>query len=156
MEIRKLDVNSLSVPEILSLLEIARGLSSMRPDWGQVKRELARFDAWGFYDREALIGYTLVNCPGSYLGGSAQIVELKYRWDYNRESTVAWMLCEVARAYQGASDLIVMDVHIRQDLNVGLYRKLGFANSVMRSPLGRDRMVMFSQLDSLLKNGFNA
>ena len=151
MEIRKIDVDALSVPEILSLLEIARGISSVQPDWMLLKRELARYEAWGFYDRKVVLGYALISGSSPYLGGSVQIVELKYRWEYNQESTVAQMLREIARTYQGSSDFLVMDIDLRRDLNRNLYQKLGFTTSVMQSPMGRDHGVLFAQMDSLLK-----
>ena len=98
-----------------------------------------------------LLGYALISGSSPYLGGSVQIVELKYRWEYNQESTVAQMLREIARTYQGSSDFLVMDIDLRRDLNRNLYQKLGFATSVMQSPMGRDRGVLFAQMDSLLK-----
>lgn len=155
MEIGKMDVDALSVPEILSLLEIAQGVSSAQPDWSLLKQKLARYDAWAFYDRKVLLGYVLVNDSSPYLDGSAQIVELKYRWEYNQESTVARMLYEIARIYQGSSDYLVMDINIRRDLNRDQYKKLGFAISAMQSPMGWDHRVLLAQTDSLLKNGFD-
>ena len=156
MELRKIAVDSLSLPEILSLLEIAQGLSPMRPDWKRLKQELARYDAWGFYENQELFGYALVNYPSPYFGGSVQLAALRYRWQYNREAVIGQMICQLAGAYREVSDLMVMDIDIRHDLNLGLYKKLGFSNSLMRSPLDRDHAVLVSGLDSLLKNRFNA
>ena len=155
MELRKIAVDSLSLPEILSLLEIARGLSQMRPDWNQLKGELTRYDAWGFYENQELFGYALVNPSSAYFGGSVQLAALRYSWQYNRESVIGQMICRLAGAYREASELMVMDIDIRHDLNLGLYKKLGFSNSLMRSPLDRDHAVLVSGLDSLLKNRFD-
>ncbi|MGN0385164.1 MAG: hypothetical protein ACI4EX_04710 [Lachnospiraceae bacterium] len=156
MELKKIIVDSLSVSEVLSLLEIAQGFSLERPDWKRLKQELARYDAWGFYDREELFGYALVNCRSPYFEDSIQIAELKYRWQYNQEAVIARIICALARVYQNTSNLVVMDVDIRHDINCGLYKKIGFTTSVMRSPLDRNRAVLLSNLDSLLKNGFSA
>ena len=156
MEIRKLEPDSLPIPEILTLLEIARGLSSAQPRWELLKRELEQYDAWAFYERGMLLGYGLVNCFSSYFGGSVQVVELKYRWEYNQESTVTGMLCQIARIYRDKSDRMVIDIDIRRDLNRDLYQKLGFIPSVIPSLKDRNHKVLFTQLDSLLKNGFNA
>ena len=156
MEIRKIEADCLSVSEILSLLEISRGISLVRPQWVLLMRELEQYDAWAFYDRETLLGYALANCADPCLAGSVQVVELKYRWEYNQEATVTQMLCQLARIYRDRFDLLVMDIDIRRDLNRGLYQKLGFSSSMIPSLKAWDHDVLFAQMDSLLKNRFNA
>lgn len=151
MELRILCAEDLSVPEKLSLLEIAQGISPARPDWKQLKRELSRYRICGFYDGERLFGYALVNDRSPYLGGSVQIVELRYLWQYNQEAAVAQMIRAVSQAFQDAARFLVMDVDRRGNVNLQLYRKLGFAPSTMRSPLSRNHVVLLAGMQSLLE-----
>ena len=59
-------------------------------------------------------------------------------------------------AQGGHGPLRLRQHDIRRDLNRGLYQKLGFIPSVIPSLKDRNHKVLFTQLDSLLKNGFNA
>lgn len=156
MEIRKMDVDSIPVRDLLALLEIARGLSPVPADWLQLKQKLAQYDTWFFYDGSVLLGYALVNSASPYFGGSVQFMELKYRWEYNQEAIIAGMISAIARSYQGTSDWMVIQVDTLRDLNCSLYQKMGFSGSAMQSPLGQGYALLYSKLDSLLESGFHA
>ena len=152
LEIRKLRADALPVPQILSLMEIYQGISLTRPDWPRLKDALSRHPLWGFFHGEELIGYALVNEKTAYFQNSIQLVDLRYRWQYNQEATVAWMLRAIGEAYQGQSAQMVLDIDLWRDLNRQLYQKLGFQKTIMRSPMGQDHGVFIASLDTLLTN----
>ena len=77
-------------------------------------------------------------------------MDLRYRWEYNQEATVIWMLRAIGEAYQDRSAQMVLDIDLRRDLNLGLYQKLGFEKTIMRSPMGQDHGVFIASLDTLL------
>lgn len=57
MEIKRLNADALSAPEILSLLEIARSFCAAKPDWPQLRRRLGAGEAWGFFDGASSTGH---------------------------------------------------------------------------------------------------
>ena len=152
MEIRKLQADALPVSQILSLLEIFQGISPSRPDWQRLKATLLRHCLWGFFDGEKLIGCALVNENTAYFQNSVQLMDLRYRWEYNQEATVVWMLRAIAAVYQSQAAQMVLDIDTRRDLNLGLYQKLGFEKTIMRSPMGPHHGVFIASLDTLLTN----
>ena len=150
MEVRKLQADTLPVSQILSLLEIFQGISPARPDWQRLKSALLRHCLWGFFDGEKLIGCALVNENTAYFQNSIHLMDLRYRWEYNQEATVIWMLRAIGEAYQDRSAQMVLDIDLRRDLNLGLYQKLGFQKTIMRSPMGPHHGVFIASLDTLL------
>ena len=149
MEIKRLNMDCLSVSQMVALVDIARGISAAPPDWNELQKKLSRFDAWGFFDREELVGYGLVSGERPYLSGSVLLAELKYRWQYNREPEVCRMICQLSRQYRQSAQMIVVDINPRRDLNLTLYQKLGFKPSMIRSPLKRGNMVLVCRIDAL-------
>ena len=149
MEIRIISVDRVSVPEALALLDIARGVSIHRPDWQKLKRELQRFDLCGIYDERQLVGFAQVNDHSPYFGGSVQIMGLRYLWQYHQENQVAEMVRGVARLYRGRAAWMVMDVDTKRDFNCPVYKNLGFQTSAMRSPFGRQNVVLLCSMESL-------
>ena len=149
VEIRKMDVDGLTIQEIIALLDIAQGASLRRPDWRKLKRELAQFELCGIYQAEQLAGYALVNSRSCYLPKSAQIVTLRYLWQYNQAPLIAEMIRGVGALYRDAQWMI-LDVNARQDFNIPLYKNLGFQASAMRSSLGREHTVMLCPMAALL------
>ena len=150
MEMKRISPDSLCVSQIVSLVELAQGLATTPPDWDSLKLKLTQYDAWGFFDREELVGYGLVNGKSSYFGGGIQLVELRYRWQYNEESEIAWMIRSLARAYQDSANLMVLDVNIRRDINRELYRKLGFKSTMMHSPFVQGNSVLICDIKGLI------
>ena len=156
MEIRKLSENGLPSNQALALLEIAQGIALIRPDWEKLRRTLFQYDVNGFFDDQTLIGYAKVNSHSAYFGGSVQIMELRYDWQHNQERFIAEMIVSLARSYQQMSSLLVMDVDAQRDFNVAFYQKMGFTRSVMPSPLGKNRVVLLANMESLLNCGIHA
>ena len=152
VEMKRIDVQSLHISQIVSLVEIARGISSTAPEWSALEQKLSRYDSWGFYDRGELVGYALADGKSPYCGGSVRLAELKYRWQYNREEDISWMLCQLAMEYRLSQRWMVMDMNQRLELNLELYQKLGFKASLMPSPLGRENVVMVCPLELLTRN----
>ena len=150
MELRKIRVDALKRTEIISLMEIAQGIDRTPPDWESLRTRLTRYDAWGFYQGEELVGYGLVHGKNAYLSGSIQLAELRYRWQYNQEPMVAWMIRSLAGAYENTASHMVLDVNTRRDINGPLYRKLGFQPTMMRSPISRDNSVLICRIKDLI------
>ena len=156
MEIRKLSADELPGSQALALLEIAQGIALIRPDWEKLRRTLFQYDVNGFFDDQTLIGYAKVNNRSAYFGGSVQIMELRYDWQHNQERFIAEMILSLARSYRQMSNLLVMDVDAQRDFNVAFYQKMGFTRSVMPSPLGKNRVVLLANMESLLNCGIHA
>ncbi len=154
MEIRKIFVNTLSLPEVLALLDIAQGIAVRRPDWQELKQALRQFELCGIYDGAQLVGYAQVNAHSPYFGGSIQILSLRYLWPYNHESQIAEMIHGIAELYRGQSPWMVMDIDAKRNFNFSLYKALGFQVSTMRSPLVRNNVVLLCPMDSLLRADF--
>ena len=150
MEMKKIRADAMPVYQIVSLVELAQGIGRRPPEWERLKRKLAQYDAWGFFDREELVGYALVNEKCPYFGGSVQLVELRYRWQYNHEPEIIWMIQSLAGAYRGKAVLMVLDVNARRDINGGLYWKLGFQPTMMQSPLGVENSVLICEIGDLI------
>lgn len=149
VEIRKLCVDTLSLPEIAALLDIAQGVAVRRPDWQKLKQELRRSELCGIYDGAQLVGYALVNGRSLYFGGSVQILSLRYLWPYNQEDRIAQMIRGIAALYRGQARWLVMDIDAKRDFNFPLYKALGFQASTMRSPLARSNVVLLCPMESL-------
>ena len=149
MEISRLNMDDLSVSQMVALVGIAQGISATPPNWDELRKKLSQFEVWGFFDREALVGYGLVSQGQPYLRGSVLLAELKYRWQYNREPEVCRMICQLSRQYRQSAQMIVVDINPRRDLNLTLYQKLGFKPSMIRSPLKRGNMVLVCRIDAL-------
>ena len=149
MEMKKIDVHSLGVSQVVSLMELAQGIAVKPPQWEKWKGKLAQNDAWGFFDGEELVGYGLVDGRCPYLSGSVRLLELRYRWQYNREPEIAWMVRSLARAYEKTAEQLVLDVNIKRELNGELYRKMGFKPSFMRSFVGKENTVMICKIKEL-------
>ena len=152
MEIRKISVDALSLPEVLALLDIARGISPRRPDWKDLKQKLRQFELCGIYDRTMLVGYAQIEGRCPYFGGSVQIVSLRYLWPYHQEKQIAGLLRGIAELYCHESAWLVMDVDSKQDLNYSLYIALGFQVCPMCSPSGQDHVLLLCPVESLLKD----
>ena len=151
VEMKRIDPQALHISQIVSLVDIARGISPAAPEWTALQQKLTRLDCWGFYDRGELVGYALADGKSPYCGGSVRLAELKYRWQYNGERDISWMLCQLAMAYRLSQKWMVMDVDLRREINLELYQKLGFQPSVMGSPLGRENVVMVCPLELLTR-----
>ena len=152
MEMKRICADGMCTAQMVSLMEIARGISSVPPEWSALRQRLCRYDAWGFFDRGELVGYGLADGKSPYCGGSVRLVELKYRWQYNQEEEISWMLRRIAGEYRLSQKLIVLDVNARRELNLELYKKLGFKPSVMASPSGRENVVLVCPLESMLQD----
>ena len=152
MEMKRITIQALHISQIVSLVDIARGISSTAPAWSVLEQKLSRYDSWGFFDRGELVGYALVDGKSPYCGGSVRLAELKYRWQYNREEDISRMLCQLAMEYRLSQKWMVMDVDQRREMNLELYKKLGFKMSMMPSPLGRENVVMVCPLELLIRN----
>ena len=152
MKMKRIEAEALDISQIVSLVDIARGISPAEPEWNALRQKLSRYDCWGFFDRGELVGYALADGKSPYCGGSVQIAELKYRWKYNGEQDVAWMLRQLAMEYRLSQKWMVMDVNLRREINLELYKKLGFKASMMGSPLGRENVVMVCPLELLIGN----
>ena len=150
MEMKRISPDSLCVSQIVSLVELAQGLASTPPVWDRLKLKLYQYDAWGFFDREELVGYGLVNGKSPYFSGSIQLVELRYGWQHNREPEIAEMIRSLARAYQNSADLMVLDVDIRRDINREVYRTLGFKHTMMHSPFVQGNAVLICDIKGLI------
>lgn len=150
LELRKIRVDALKRTEIISLMEIAQGIGVTPPEWEGLRRKLTQYDAWGFFQGEELAGFGLVDGKNAYLSGSIRLAELRYRWQYNQERNVEWMIRSLAGAYETAAGLMVLDVNIRRDINGPLYRKLGFQPTMMRSPISRENSVLFCRIKELI------
>ena len=83
MEIKRLNADALSAPEILSLLEIARSFCAAKSDWPQLRRRLGAGEAWGFFDGASLAGFAVVDPAAACFADAAQLTMLNYRWEYN-------------------------------------------------------------------------
>ena len=151
VEIKRIDLQVLHISQIISLVEIARGISSTAPEWSVLEQKLSWYDSWGFFDRGELVGYALADGKSPYCGGSVRLAELKYRWQYNGEEDISWMLCLLAMEYRLSQKWMVVDVNLRRELNLDVYKKLGFKPSMMPSPLGRENVLMVCPLELLTR-----
>lgn len=149
MEIKELNVDALSAPDILALLEIACGFSAARPDWPQLRRRLGMGEAWGFFDGAALAGFAVVGPAAACFADAVQLTMLNYRWEYNDETSILRMLTALAQVYRGRSHYLLLDVNRRHELNLELYRRFGFQNAMLRSPGGRENILLIADLTAL-------
>lgn len=149
MEIKRLNADALSAPEILALLEIARGFSAAKPDWPQLRRRLGMGEAWGFFDGAALAGFAVLDPMSACVADAAQLTMLNYRWEYNDEASILRMLMALAQAYRGRSRYLLLDVNRRHEPNLELYRRFGFQNAMLRSPGGRENILLIADLTAL-------
>ena len=149
MNIKRIDASTLTAPEILSLLEIARGFSAARPDWNQLRRKLECSEAWRFCEGDAMAGFALLKCPCSYTSCAAELTALHYRWEYGDEASILRILEALTVPYRGRVRYLLLDVSRRHDLNLELYHRFGFRDSAMRSPHGRENIVLIADLTIL-------
>ena len=149
MEIKRICAGELTAAQKASLVEIAQGISTLPPEWSTLEQRFSRYDTWAFFDRGELVGYGLADGKSSYCGGCVQLVELKYRWQYNREEQISWMLRQIAAQYRSSQKQMVLDVNARRELNLELFKKLGFRSALMASPAGRENVVLLCGLESL-------
>lgn len=149
MEIKRLNVDALSAPKILALLEIARGFSAAKPDWPQLRRRLGAGEAWGFFDGAVLAGFAVVAPTAACVADAVQLTMLNYRWEYNDETSILRMLTALAQVCGGHSRYLLLDVNRRHELNLELYRRFGFQNAMLRSPGGRENILLIADLAAL-------
>ena len=149
MEIKRLNADALSAPEILSLLEIARSFCAAKPDWPQLRRRLGAGEAWGFFDGASLAGFAVVAPAAACFADAAQLTMLNYRWEYNDETSILRMLTALAQVYRGCSHYLLLDVNRRHELNLELYRRFGFQNAMVRSPGGGENILLIADLTAL-------
>lgn len=149
ISVKRIDVNTLTVPEILSLLEIARGFSAARPDWNQLRRRLERSEAWFFCESDAAVGFALVDFPTALYASAATLTALCYRWEYGGEGCILQMLSALAGAYCSRARYLLLDIDCRHDLNLELYLRFGFQTSILPSPRSRGNSVLIADLARL-------
>ncbi len=151
MQIRKIDWTDVQ-RDLPRFLEIARGISPKMPDLTQIKAQLERMDAFGFYDGSILAGFALVDLHSFCLANCALLWKLQYGWEYNQEQTIAWMLHAVAAAYRGTKiEMLAMDIDKKHELNRQLYARLGFRDSPMRGLNGKNSTLILASIADLLR-----
>lgn len=146
---KRIDVNTLTVPEILSLLEIARGFSAVRPDWNRLRRRLEHSEAWFYCEPDAAVGFALVDFPMAHYESAAMLTALCYRWEYGDEACILQMLSALAGAYCNRARHLLLDVDCHHDLNLELYLRFGFQTSILPSPRSRENTVLIADLARL-------
>ena len=149
VSIKRIDVNTLTVPEILSLLEIDRGFSTVRPDWNRLRRKLEQSEAWFFCESDAAVGFALVDFPTAHYESAAKLTALCYRWEYGDEGCILQMLSALVGAYCGRAHYLLLDIDRRHDLNLELYLRFGFQGSILPSSHGRENVVLIADLAQL-------
>lgn len=146
MTAKELKLEALTEPEILSLLEIARGFMAALPDWSCLRRRIARSEAWWLLRGDTLVGFALMKCPSAYADCAAELTELHYRWECGDERSILDMLETLARPYRGRSRYLLLDVNRRHEINLELYRRFGFRDCAMRSSRGGDNIILLADL----------
>ena len=149
MEMKRIDISALSDTQILALLEVAQGFSAALPNWSRLRARLEAGEAWAFCDGAALAGFALVDTAAPHFDGAAQLTMLRYRWEYNSEAALLWMLTALAQTYRSRFRYLLLDVNGRHELNLELYRRFGFQNSILRSPRGGENIILLADLTSL-------
>lgn len=149
MNIKRIDVSSLTAPEIFSLMEIARGFSAARPDWNQLRRKLERSEAWCFCEADAVVGFALVDFPTAHCESAAKLTALCYRWEFSDEGTILQMLSALAGAYCRRARYLLLDIDRCHDLNLELYLRFGFRASILSSSRSRENVVLIADLRNL-------
>ncbi len=146
MELRQLDVTRLEMADIVSALELYRGVSTLRPDWRELRERMERYEVWGFYSGGKLIGFAWLRPMHRLLDRTVQLVQLRYHWQYNSEEAICQMMEEIAGVCRRNYKYLMLDVDIRHELNLELYRRLGFSRAIFPSPNGRGYAIYLAEL----------
>lgn len=149
MNIKRIDASTLTAPEILSLLEIARGFSAARPDWNQLRRKLECSEAWCFREADTVVGFALVDFPTAHCESGAKLTALCYRWEFSDEGAILQMLSALAGAYCSRVRYLLLDIDRCHDLNLELYLRFGFQVSILPSSHSRENVVLIADLTGL-------
>lgn len=149
MELRRISLAALNQAERLRFLEIDKGILKIHPAPNRLFCDMERYDCYGYYDGASLVGFLMMNPQCPYFGGSVSIEKLRYAWEYNDPSLIADMLRRVVAQYQGK--IVCIDCDRRHDVNRELYQKIGFSDSVMVSPIGKDHVVMIAEQVEVMK-----
>ena len=148
MIMKKVTWQMLSSSEVCRIANIERELSRSMPDLHRLEEEWERLDCFVFSEGERIVGYVLMEPACAWFPGSIRMVKMRYCWEYNREDVICEMIRSAAAAYPSAQ-LVCLDSQKRRDLNYGVYRKLGFQESPMRSPCGQDHSVLIAAMETL-------
>lgn len=146
METRRLDIANLNERDIVSLLALYRGVSVLRPNWTDLRERMEIYDVWGFYAEGELIGFAWLRPARYVLSRTMQLVKLRYHWQYNTEESISHMIAEIQRVYREQCDYLLLDVDNRHEINLKLYRRLGFSRATMLSPMGGDYALYLADL----------
>lgn len=144
---KKIDVNALTVSEILALLEIFEGFYGARPDWIRLRKRLAAQDSWLLMDGESVAGCALLTDAHGLMDSAVMLTEFVYRWEYNEETHIHQMLRAIAQAYQPAVSCLLLDVSRRHECNLACYQRFGFQASFLCSPNGWENVVLIKALN---------
>lgn len=147
MEMMRLDAAQLGEADIVSLLELYRGASTLRPLWQDIRKQMERYEAWGFYIEGKLIGFAWFRPLNRMLDRTVQLVKLRYHWQYNTEEFISQMLNRIAEKYRQNYDHLLLDIDVRHELNLELYRRLGFSKAFFTSPQGRGYAIYLAKLN---------
>ena len=148
MIMKKVTWQMLSDYEICRIAHIERGINRCLPDLHQLAAEWERLDCFLFLEGERIAGFILIDPACAWLPGSIRVVKLRFSWEFNREDVICEMIRSAAAAYPSAQ-LVCLDSQKRRDLNYGVYQKLGFQESPMRSPCGQDHSVLIAAVETL-------
>ncbi len=148
MIMKKVTWQMLSSSEVCRIANIERWINRCLPDLHQLAAEWKRLDCFLFLEGERIVGFILIDPACAWFSGSIRIVKLRFSWEFNREDVICEMIRSAAAAYPSAQ-LVCLDSQKRRDLNYGVYQKLGFQESPMRSPCGQDHSVLIAAVETL-------
>lgn len=142
--------DSLSQLELVQMIRIGNGYCMKVNDPEDFLNVNGRYEAIVFYDGGRIIGFALVT-PNYCRNRECVCVEgMCYGWMDNTEERITQMISAVARIYSGeAKKYIVLNAQKRREMNYELYTKIGFRNTILPSPAGREYCILYDTIEHL-------
>lgn len=151
MELKWVAPDDLPPQELLALMEMECAMSGARLSVLQLRHQMRRGMLLVVYESDIPAGFAVLDPECTYLSGCTLIEKLCYCWEYNRPDWIAEMLTGILEYVH--TDYISMAVDGRHELNMELYRALGFTASAMRSPVNSSHRLIVARCTEIKKHG---